>query len=386
MNKKAPRKSMTSLPTMSKLKVFILILLFLILAAPTIGLATGADASSNSSPGKWPVFLQPLLNQDRQSSKNIQLILYRRCGRNFVKEYQGIIYPEDLTDGTYNVEVPINAIAGSRYYDSYLLYIRIGESLHAGQVLQSAGENSRINSSPIHFYGVVGQQGSRNTGKVEDPMEHRIELSWAAKFLLSFLSHAPPPPSVVRIGGISPTLSGGGSRFSTVRRKIPEISFSVGAVVYRYQIQQNEWPYLSPSPEPNIGDFRAVKICVHNWKKDKEENDHVTGYREYMAPVKREVRFGNDPMRLSIEILLEGRLTAEERNRGLSTEFPVKGFEIADLERNGEKVTIRFRDPLFRSSGGAMRAGILRGQIQKTLLQFEGVEEVEILPKTILQP
>jgi len=386
MHNETTRKRTTPLSTRSTLKLFLLIALLLLITSPIIGLASEANVSSNSITTQWPVFLRPLLNQDRESGKKIQLILYRRCGRNFIKEYQQTFNREDLGDGVYNIEIPINAITESRYYDSYFLYIRIGESLHGGQVLRNASSSPRINSSPIYFYGPIHQRGSRNTGKVQGQMEHRIELSWTAKFFLSFLSRTPPPPTVVRIEGISPTLSGGVSRFLSVKSKTTEISFYIGPVVYRYQLEQTEWPYLSPSQKSHTGDLHTVKFCVHNWKKDREENDHITGYREYMVPVEREVRSGIKLMRLSVETLLAGRLTAEERNRGLSTEFPVKGFEVAELKRNGGKVTIRFRDPLFRSSGGALRAGILRGQIKKTLLQFEDVEKVVILPRTILQP
>jgi hypothetical protein len=49
-------------------------------------------------------------------------------------------------------------------------------------------------------------------------------------------------------------------------------------------------------------------------------------------------------------------------------------------------LTLEFADPQNKTGGGACRTGILRGQIETTAKQFDGVNEVRFIPEELFQP
>lgn len=108
---------------------------------------------------------------------------------------------------------------------------------------------------------------------------------------------------------------------------------------------------------------------------------------EEVVPVKREVSGNEDIEEKTLLLLLEG-LTEEERNSGYSTaineEVKIKSFNIED-----KTAYVDFSEEL-EVSGGSALVMMIREQIEKTLLQFETIEDVVISiegeTEEILQP
>lgn len=88
----------------------------------------------------------------------------------------------------------------------------------------------------------------------------------------------------------------------------------------------------------------------------------------------------------TIEQLLAGDLSSEELEQGLTTEFPLEGVELLDVALNDGTATVALDDPQFQTSGGACRVGIINGQVAFTVMQFEGVNDVRLLPDELFQP
>lgn len=93
-----------------------------------------------------------------------------------------------------------------------------------------------------------------------------------------------------------------------------------------------------------------------------------------------------ETVKKSIEELLKGGLTSDEKTAGFTTEFPNAGFKLVSAVQVGGQLTLTFQDSNFFTSGGSCRVGILRAEIEKTAMQFEGITSVKILPEELFQP
>ena len=51
-------------------------------------------------------------------------------------------------------------------------------------------------------------------------------------------------------------------------------------------------------------------------------------------------------------------------------------FELAEVSLTGTTATLKFADPLFFTSGGSCRTGLLADQITQVATQFAEVDEV----------
>jgi len=94
----------------------------------------------------------------------------------------------------------------------------------------------------------------------------------------------------------------------------------------------------------------------------------------------------DNQVRDTIELLLSGTISAEEKNDGITTEFPLEGVKLTNFSLKDSVLTLTFSDPMNKTSGGSCRTGILRAQIEETAKQFRTVREVKILPSDLFQP
>ncbi len=92
------------------------------------------------------------------------------------------------------------------------------------------------------------------------------------------------------------------------------------------------------------------------------------------------------PLYDSIKLLIAGGLTSEEVQNGLTTEFPLQGFELVSASITNGVATLTFSDPNNKTVGGSCRTAILWNQIRQTALQFDSVKEVRFLPEELFQP
>jgi len=104
-------------------------------------------------------------------------------------------------------------------------------------------------------------------------------------------------------------------------------------------------------------------------------------------PVYREIPKSATPIRDTIELLIEGKLTKEEEELGFITEFPHPGFRLVglDLKKDGTLV-LEFTEIFGFTTGGSSRILVMREQIEKTALQFAAVKRVEYYPESLFQP
>ncbi len=129
----------------------------------------------------------------------------------------------------------------------------------------------------------------------------------------------------------------------------------------------------------------TVKLYYYNGSLDVDETGNILCSEKGLVPVERKIKSEN-LIEDTIKLLIEGKLTEEEKKSGISTEYPLEGFQLLKSELKDGVLTLTFSDPYFKSSGGACRAKILWIQIEKTAKQFPEVKEVKFLPEELFQP
>lgn len=139
---------------------------------------------------------------------------------------------------------------------------------------------------------------------------------------------------------------------------------------------------ISPSVStPSIVKMK-VKLFYYNSKLDQD----MTCGEDFILPVEREILVTGSPIKDTIELLIKGYLTEEEKAEGYDPQFPNPDFKLlrADLE-NGV-LTLEFSEVPGFTDGGACRMNILTKEIIQTAKQFPGVKEVVLKPDTLFQP
>lgn len=135
-----------------------------------------------------------------------------------------------------------------------------------------------------------------------------------------------------------------------------------------------------PAPVENI------RLYYYDPRKDSDAQGAILCSAQGLVPVERhlERRLGN--LEETVRLLLRGELTTEERADGVTTEFPLDGFELAAAILENGTLTLTFEDPQGKTTGGACRTSVLWAQIEATARQFPGVEYVRFLPEDLFQP
>jgi len=131
---------------------------------------------------------------------------------------------------------------------------------------------------------------------------------------------------------------------------------------------------------------RQVSLFYYNENKDKDSSGNVLCSTSGLEEVTREIPISLTPVQDTIRLLLKGNLTQEEKSRGISTEFPLSGFELVSANVSQNVLTLNFKDPNHKTSGGACRAGILWHQIEATAKQFGNFDSVKFSPEDLFQP
>jgi len=133
---------------------------------------------------------------------------------------------------------------------------------------------------------------------------------------------------------------------------------------------------------------QPVTLFFYDANKDKDAKGNMLCSKQGLVAVPRSIpRTTTTNIADTVRLLLQGGLSDAEKQQGISTEFPLAGFELenATLDAKGA-LTLTFKDPQFKSSGGSCRVEILYAQIEATVKQFTEVKSVIIKPDAILQP
>lgn len=132
--------------------------------------------------------------------------------------------------------------------------------------------------------------------------------------------------------------------------------------------------------------IQLIKLYYYNEIEDKKINPNISCSEEFVLPVERKVFLSKTPIKDSINLLLQGIISENEKNLGFSSEFPLDNFELIGTNLKNGILVLEFSDSLNKTSGGSCRVNLLRQQIEKTVKQFEEVREVRFLPETLFQP
>lgn len=130
---------------------------------------------------------------------------------------------------------------------------------------------------------------------------------------------------------------------------------------------------------------QTVKLYYYNPELDRDATGNILCSEKGLVSVERKIKSEN-LIEDTIKLLLEGKLTEEEKNKGITTEFPLEGVKLIKSELKNGVLTLWIDDPYFKTSGGACRAKILWVQIEYTAKQFSEVKEVKFFPEELFQP
>lgn len=136
----------------------------------------------------------------------------------------------------------------------------------------------------------------------------------------------------------------------------------------------------------NQDEEMTVKLFYYDPEKDEDASGNILCSSQGLVEVERQIPRTMTPLQDSIKLLLEGQLTAAERARGVTTEFPLPGVELESANIEDGVATLEFKDPNNRTGGGACRAGVLWAQIEATAKQFPTVDSVKFIPEELFQP
>lgn len=153
----------------------------------------------------------------------------------------------------------------------------------------------------------------------------------------------------------------------------------------------------NPSGLPEFDDQRRVpvvfdrqqpeiKLYYYHPELDYDDQENLLCSEQGLVAVSRSIPASPTPIQDAIRLLLLGELTDAEINQGITTEFPLQGFELQGANLVDGQLTLEFSDPLNQTSGGSCRVNILWKQIEATALQFSDVSAVNYIPEELFQP
>lgn len=129
----------------------------------------------------------------------------------------------------------------------------------------------------------------------------------------------------------------------------------------------------------------SVKLYYYNPALDQGPGGTQCSKAGLVA-VERVIPKTSTPLKDSIQLLLKGQLTAEEKARGITTEFPLPGVTLMSASIQNSVATLTFADPQNKTGGGSCRVAVLWAQIEATAKQFSTVQSVRFMPEELFQP
>lgn len=174
-----------------------------------------------------------------------------------------------------------------------------------------------------------------------------------------------------------------------------ELSFTVSATQTGTLILEKDNPSGLPENDDElripvqfgpVGPERIIQLYYYDPSQDEDASGNIMCSKQGLVAVERTVPITQTPIQDTVRLLLRGEITSEEAARGITTEYPLPGFELQGASTANGTLTLSFSDPNNSSSGGSCRAGILWFQIEETARQFDGIEEVRFQPENLFQP
>jgi len=160
-----------------------------------------------------------------------------------------------------------------------------------------------------------------------------------------------------------------------------------GRLAVKNQTPGESQNIMPPEDRQNAGGrMREISLYYYNPENDKDESGNIMCSPAGLVAVGREIAVTPTPIQDAVNLLIKGDLTDEEIAAGITSEFPLAGVELMGANLKEGILTLEFADPQNKTGGGACRTGILRGQIEATAKQFDGVNEVRFIDEELFQP
>jgi len=140
-------------------------------------------------------------------------------------------------------------------------------------------------------------------------------------------------------------------------------------------------PQLKYSSLPTANKTR-IKLYYYNKLKDQDKSFAP----KYVLPVERQIAKTKTPIQDTIKLLIQGKLTWQEKSAGFASEFPNSDFSLKSVKLKKDVLYLEFTEVPGFTTGGAGRVGLLAAQIEKTAKQFPQVKVVVFEPETLFQP
>lgn len=140
--------------------------------------------------------------------------------------------------------------------------------------------------------------------------------------------------------------------------------------------------YFVESPAEN---GLSIKLYFYNPSRDQGPGGAQCTEKGLVA-VERIIPKTQTPLKDSIELLLRGEISDEERAQGIESEFPLEGVKLEKAVIEDGKATLTFSDPQNKTVGGSCRVSVLWHQIEATAKQFPSVQSVHFKPEELFQP
>ncbi len=131
---------------------------------------------------------------------------------------------------------------------------------------------------------------------------------------------------------------------------------------------------------------QTVRLYYYNPNNDRDEEGNIMCSKAGLVGVERQIPVTATPIQDTIRLLLLGGLSPSELGEGLTTGFPLPGVELVGASLKSGVLTLEFKDPQYKTSGGACRVSTLWAQIETTATQFAGVNSVRFIPQELFQP
>ena len=174
---------------------------------------------------------------------------------------------------------------------------------------------------------------------------------------------------------------------SKLIKTVPLVALLVIALAGVYLWQRDDALLVQPlSDINNNNETKSVRLYYYNSALDRDEAGNLMCSRKGLAAVERKIPSTINPIKDTINLLVKGELLNEEKNLGVTTEYPLDGLILKNIVLNNGVLTLSFDDTKNKTVGGACRVGILWFQIEATARQFPEVEKVRFLPEELFQP
>lgn len=159
--------------------------------------------------------------------------------------------------------------------------------------------------------------------------------------------------------------------------------FGLSACDSQENVQEND--VTQPEMETEMKTVK-VSLYYYNFEEDKKIAEYIPCSADAVLPVEREIPKVDNVPEYALKKLLEGDITAEEAAEGFQTEFAPGKLELKSLTIKDGVATVEFFDDNGFTSGGSCRVGLLAWQVQKTLLQFPEIDQIEFMNEEMFQP